>query len=383
MSVAELGSIASVLAVLLYIVLEWNRIRRHILVILILISLFFIMMLLTRPVSESTTNTSRPLANSINPTSPVNTYNATATPTVVPSTPTALMAPASSNTPSIPIVIHTVAPSPVPTSTGCIDNSQFVTDVTIHDNSILQAGIAFNKVWRIRNTGTCIWNNDYQFAFISGTRMSDSAWIAYDEALLPGENRDVAVRMVSPRTSGTFTGTWRMRNKQGELFGDIFTVQIVVAPSPTQPPRLGPVDTPLPTPPPATSTPIQQQSEVRITVNAQDAWTSTGITLETQDRVTIRYLFGLWTTNPVQYPPHNATGSGYICSKVRKDCVETIPDFPQGALIGRCNAQLIRVGNSVTFTATQRCLLQLGINDTPEVWDNTGSVIVAITVAHP
>lgn len=54
----------------------------------------------------------------------------------------------------------------------CIDNSAYVADVTVPDGTLLAPSQTFNKIWRIRNNGTCTWGPGYTFAFISGEPMT-------------------------------------------------------------------------------------------------------------------------------------------------------------------------------------------------------------------
>jgi hypothetical protein len=64
----------------------------------------------------------------------------------------------------------TITPSPVPPAPGpssCTNTAAFVQDVTVPDGTNWAPGQAFNKIWQVRNTGTCTWSG-YQLAFASG-----------------------------------------------------------------------------------------------------------------------------------------------------------------------------------------------------------------------
>src|SRR3990172_5424961 len=54
----------------------------------------------------------------------------------------------------------------------CVDDSEFVSDVTVPDGTSFGPGTVFRKIWRIRNSGTCSWDAGYRFAFLAGDRMS-------------------------------------------------------------------------------------------------------------------------------------------------------------------------------------------------------------------
>ncbi len=134
-------------------------------------------------------------------------------------------------------------PSPGATATrpGCTYNSIFVADVTIPDNTLLAAGQAFDKTWRIRNTGNCAWGTGFQFAFVNGTAMTTATAIPVP-ATAPGATTDLRVPMVAPDAPGTYNGVWRLKNASGAFFGTTVTVVI----------RVG---TPLPPTPAFTVTP--------------------------------------------------------------------------------------------------------------------------------
>src|SRR5688572_24073099 len=60
-----------------------------------------------------------------------------------------------------------MTPSPTP---SCRDSAVFVEDVTVPDNTRIEAGEEFTKTWKLQNTGSCTWT-DYTIAFVSGDQM--------------------------------------------------------------------------------------------------------------------------------------------------------------------------------------------------------------------
>ena len=133
----------------------------------------------------------------------------------------------------------TVIPSPIssPTiSAGCTDNAVFVADVTVPDGTLLAPGQTFNKIWRVRNAG-CPWEAGYQLVFVNGEAMSTTRVFPLPSTA-NGATADLLVAMTAPTAPGAHTGTWRLRNPKGVLFGTIVTVVITVlgAASPTNVP---------------------------------------------------------------------------------------------------------------------------------------------------
>jgi hypothetical protein len=130
----------------------------------------------------------------------------------------------------------TPIPTPIPTGISCLDRATFVQDVTVPDNTNIQPGKAFEKVWRLRNNGTCTWTTAYNLVFHSGHTMGAPASVPIPSDVAPGKTVDLKVNMIAPLTNGTFRSNWMLANPTGTLFGigengdKFFWVQIVVGP---------------------------------------------------------------------------------------------------------------------------------------------------------
>jgi len=135
-------------------------------------------------------------------------------------------------------VTPTFTPEPAtPTSTPHCDlGAAFVRDVTIPDNTGIEPGTKFTKTWGLRNSGTCHWGDEVRLKHVDGERMAKSEWVSVPRTMA-GESAEVSVEMQAPKEVGTYKGAWRMCTEQGECFGDVVYVQIVVqAPTPTSAP---------------------------------------------------------------------------------------------------------------------------------------------------
>lgn len=102
------------------------------------------------------------------------------------------------------------------TQANCTDSASFVDDVTVPDGTKFDAGVSFLKTWRIRNTGTCTWNENYGMVFVEGTQMTSPAVLPL-AATAPGETLDVSVNLVAPSEDGVYTGFYELQNPAGEL----------------------------------------------------------------------------------------------------------------------------------------------------------------------
>lgn len=110
-------------------------------------------------------------------------------------------------------------PGPAATPAACKPGAVFVTDVTIPDNTTVVAGTKLVKTWRIRNTGQCAWDNNYQLAFIDGEIMGAPVTVTVAPTARDA-SVDISVPFIAPQTSGTYTSTWRMNSPDGVQFGN-------------------------------------------------------------------------------------------------------------------------------------------------------------------
>ncbi len=64
---------------------------------------------------------------------------------------------------------------PAATATSNCDNGSFIADVTIPDDTVIDAGDTFTKTWRLKNIGGCSWTPSYALVFVSGASMNGPA----------------------------------------------------------------------------------------------------------------------------------------------------------------------------------------------------------------
>jgi len=124
---------------------------------------------------------------------------------------------------------ETAAPTNTPNAQGCVDGAEFVTDVTIPDNTVLTPGTAATKTWRLKNSGTCTWVGSYNLVFVNGAQMGGQAAVAISGNVAPGSQYDISVNLTAPTAPGTYVGRWQMRNSVGKTFGTVPYVQIIIA----------------------------------------------------------------------------------------------------------------------------------------------------------
>lgn len=102
----------------------------------------------------------------------------------------------------------------------------FVSDVTISDGTVVNAGQRFTKTWRVKNSGSTSWNG-YSLAFSSGDKMGAPTSVAVPTTA-PGAMVDISVPMTAPSEAGPHRGDWQMRTADGAPFGENVFVLITV-----------------------------------------------------------------------------------------------------------------------------------------------------------
>ena len=117
-------------------------------------------------------------------------------------------------------------PEPEPPQPPPVPNIQFVADVTIPDDTRLQADSTFVKRWRVKNTGNVAWSSDYKLVFADGTAMTKKTAQPLPN-VAPGQEANISIEFTVPTQPGTYFSDWRLQDKQGNVFGDIIFTRII------------------------------------------------------------------------------------------------------------------------------------------------------------
>lgn len=110
------------------------------------------------------------------------------------------------------------------------NDAAYVADITYPDGEVVKGSKAIEKIWRVQNTGTCTWDDGYELVHVLGDALSGKTWELERKSdfLAPGDTKDIGVVMITPSTSGTYSGCWRMRGDNGYYFGTLLCIEIVV-----------------------------------------------------------------------------------------------------------------------------------------------------------
>ena len=107
----------------------------------------------------------------------------------------------------------------IATEPTCINRATLVRHLSFADDSKIQTGLFFNKIWRIQNSGSCTWTSAYKFVFDSGERMEAPGESPLPRDVPPGDTIDIQIIMRSPDVANTYIGNWMLRDPNGLLFG--------------------------------------------------------------------------------------------------------------------------------------------------------------------
>jgi hypothetical protein len=92
----------------------------------------------------------------------------------------------------------------------------------------ISPGESFVKTWKLQNTGSCAWDDDFLLTFYSGEDM-DGENTVIAEYVASGSTAEVSVTLTAPDDDGTYTGYWILADSSGTAFGSTFYVQIEVS----------------------------------------------------------------------------------------------------------------------------------------------------------
>jgi len=106
-----------------------------------------------------------------------------------------------------------------PTSAPVCNQATFIADITVTDGTQMSKGQDFTKTWRIKNSGTCTWDEDYTVVFSSGTNLANKSSYDLPEDVSPGQTVDISIAMQAPDKNGTYTSNWVIRSDSVTTFG--------------------------------------------------------------------------------------------------------------------------------------------------------------------
>ncbi len=109
------------------------------------------------------------------------------------------------------------------------DNSKYINDITIPDNTVMAPGTVFDKTWSVKNIGSCSWSTSYNLVFIGSEDAMKGVKTSLGQSVAPSQLGNVTVKLTAPLVAGKYVGNWRLVNASGTAFGESLSVVIVVS----------------------------------------------------------------------------------------------------------------------------------------------------------
>ena len=119
------------------------------------------------------------------------------------------------------------APDEVLPEPACVPDATFVADVTIPSGTAFRPDSQMDKVWQVRNSGTCAWGVGYELLRVSGEDLGAADMVPVPPTAA-GESADLAVTFQAPSEAGPHANTWQLRSPDGTLFGPTLSLSIEV-----------------------------------------------------------------------------------------------------------------------------------------------------------
>lgn len=105
-------------------------------------------------------------------------------------------------------------------------------DVNVPDNTTMSPGQDFVKTWKIKNIGSCTWDDTYKLVFSYGNKELKGQAQPLSAQVAPQQEAEVSVQFTAPTLPGTYTSYWTLQNGKGISFqgndNKVLYVQIVV-----------------------------------------------------------------------------------------------------------------------------------------------------------
>jgi len=137
--------------------------------------------------------------------------------------------PLPTTTPIPAILPPTLVPTEtlIPTPEPCTHGLSFVDDLTVPDGTSFFPGASIDKQWLVENSGTCHWDATYRLKLVRGSPLG----AADDQPLFParaGTQATIRIVFTAPAEAGAYESAWQAVDPDGNVFGDLIFMQIVI-----------------------------------------------------------------------------------------------------------------------------------------------------------
>jgi len=106
-----------------------------------------------------------------------------------------------------------------PVKLGSCYQAEYIASITAGNGTYIAPGAQFTKIWRIKNTGYCVWNSGFKLVLAKGDSLDNTETIPIRDNILPGEIYDIENEFVSPETPGNYSSSWWLNDSYGNWLG--------------------------------------------------------------------------------------------------------------------------------------------------------------------
>jgi hypothetical protein len=111
-----------------------------------------------------------------------------------------------------------LASLPAPEPSDCTESLTVLAESGYLDATPAEPGQSLERVWHVRNSGTCTWTAEYELVPVEGLSFGVSP-IRLGGPVAPGEEVDLRLEVLAPDTAGLYAGGWALRSPEGALLG--------------------------------------------------------------------------------------------------------------------------------------------------------------------
>jgi hypothetical protein len=129
-------------------------------------------------------------------------------------------------TAGLSLAVVELASEPAPAA-GCSPAATFVADVTIPAGTAFPPGARMDKVWQVRNSGTCAWGVGYELVLVAGDDLGAPHSVPVPPTAAE-ELADLAITFWAPTVTVPFTSVWQLQAPDGQFFGPTLPLSIAV-----------------------------------------------------------------------------------------------------------------------------------------------------------
>lgn len=110
---------------------------------------------------------------------------------------------------------------------ACTPDAAFLADVTVPAGAEFGPGARMEKVWQVRNSGTCAWGVDYDLVRIAGQSLGAAAEVPVPPTAA-GEVANLEVSLTAPEEPGSYGSSWRLRSPRHIFFGPLLALTVEI-----------------------------------------------------------------------------------------------------------------------------------------------------------